>query len=63
MKKIREVYIELAKNNWNVCYVNRTKGQRYRAAGFYVPDSTREQVVEWIKTQPHLTLVEKPEAN
>ena len=54
----RKVTIELRGDTWAIVYVDRKKGQRYWAGAFYAPDHTREQVVDWVKNDPRLELVE-----
>jgi len=54
--KPREVYIEFSVDTWLVLYVKRTKGQRYKAASFYVPDHSREFVENWVRDNPKLVL-------
>jgi len=58
MKKRRQVYIKLIRNDsWGVHYVHRTKGQRYLAAGFYAKDHSLQDVQAWVSRQPNLELV------
>lgn len=54
----RKVVIKLALGSWLVYYVDRKKGQRYTVGQFYAKDFTREQVIEWIKQQANLELLE-----
>lgn len=58
MKK-RPVSITEEHNSFFVRYLDRVRGQRYLAACFYAADTTREEVVKWVKLQNHLHLEEE----
>lgn len=58
MKQIRGVTIELRDSTWLVLYVNRKKYQHYTAAQFYSKDHSKSSVVEWVKSQPNLKLIQ-----
>ncbi len=53
----RKVKIEQIGDTWFVLYVERNKHQHHSAAQFYAPDHSREQVVQWVKTQTNLELI------
>jgi hypothetical protein len=55
----RQVYIELHGDSWRVLYFERRFRGRYQAACFYAKDTTRERVVEWVKGNNRLQLVDK----
>jgi hypothetical protein len=59
MKK--RVRIELQGDSWRVLYLEREYRGRYQAACFYAKDTSRERVVEWVKNNHRLELVESPE--
>ena len=56
---MREVYIEYVSNAWLVKYAERKKGGRHLAAHFDGRWATFEKVVDWVKSQHQLVLVEK----
>ena len=61
MNKIRKVRIEevnFGGKSWHVVYVDRVKGQHHQAAQFAAEMRTKDQVVEWVKTNPKLELVD-----
>lgn len=55
--RIRAVTIEHRGDTYFVKYVTRQKGQRYCAGQFYAPDTTIEQIRQWVKDQQHLVLL------
>jgi hypothetical protein len=62
MKTVRYVRIcgDGPMNSWDVNYVHRQPRQRYKAASFYKPDVSYQQVVDWVNKQSNLKL-EQPE--
>jgi len=56
----KQVYIELVGDSWRVLYLERAYRGRYQAACFYAPDTNHERVVEWVKNNHRLELVESP---
>ena len=53
----RQVEIKRVGDTWAVAYVDRRKYQRLWAAGFYAPDHSQNDVVEWVNQNPKLELV------
>ena len=57
----KRVRVKLALNTWFVEFVDRKKGQLHSAAHFAADQYSKEFVVAWIKSKPHLELVEEQE--
>jgi hypothetical protein len=55
---MREVYIEYSSGVWLVKYTARKKGGRHLAANFDGYTTTFEKVVDWVRSQPKLVLLE-----
>ena len=53
---VRPVRIESANGVWFVVYTDRQARQRRSAAQFDGKDTTRGQVVKWVRSQPSLKL-------
>jgi hypothetical protein len=54
----KRVRIELIKGSWRVIYVDRAKHGRHQAACFYAEDTDYGRVVEWVKNNHKLELVD-----
>lgn len=60
---MRAVFIKDLPDCWFVQYAHRKKGTRYSPAQFSKggPYKTRAQVEAWIRSKPHLRLVQRLE--
>ena len=47
---------------WFVLYVDRARNQHHSAAQFYRPDTTLEEVKEWVRNHPKFVLQEEGNA-
>ncbi len=57
MKRVKAVQVLDKPYGWDVRYVLREKGERYRAALFDKSIKTREDVEQWVRDQDHLVLL------
>lgn len=55
--KKRKVRIKLVRDSYMILYINRKKYQKSFAGGFYTPDTTENDVKEWVNNNPKLELV------
>jgi hypothetical protein len=55
----RRVFVHYEKNTYFVKYASRQKHTRHCAAMFAADMRTLEEVLQWIRNQPHLELVDE----